>query len=75
MIVFTQFTDPNLYYRQKYWLNNRKKIKERVRRKKIAQKLRRTTKEDCSFFYFLIIILNLAICKLYLDVAEEELIH
>lgn len=74
MIVFTQFTDPNLYYRQSYWLNNRKKIKKRVHRKKIAQKLRRATKEDCSL-YFLIIILNLAIYKLYLDVAKEVLIY
>ncbi len=75
MVVFTQFTDPHLYYRQSYWLNNRRKIKKRIRRKKIAQKLRKSTNEDCSHIFILIIILNFAIYKLYFDVAEEVLIY
>jgi len=68
---------PHLYYRESYWSKNRKYIKKRARRKKIAQKL----KEDCSHLYILImillIILNLVIYnyKLYFDVAEEVLIY
>src|SRR6266498_714018 len=66
--------DPHLYYRQSYWLHNRRNIKK-IRRKKIAQKLRKSTDEDCSHIFILIIILNFAIYKLYFDVAEEVLIY
>lgn len=75
MVVFTQFTDPHLYYRQYYWLNKRGKIRKRTRRKKIAQKLRKSTNEECSHIYILIIILNFAIYSLYFDVVEEVLIY
>ncbi|RIA85366.1 hypothetical protein C1645_830886 [Glomus cerebriforme] len=61
--------------RQSYWIKNRKKIKKRFQRKKIAQKLRRTTKDDLYIFIILIINLNLVIYKLYFDVAEEVLIY
>jgi hypothetical protein len=72
MVVYTQFTDPPLCFRQIYWLKNRKKIKKKFQRKKIAQNLRR----DCSHFCILIIILmNLTIYKLYFDVTEEVLIY
>ena len=69
------FRWPHLYYRQSYWLNHRKKIKKKVRSKKIAQKLQRMTNKDYLNLYILIIILNLAIYKLYFDVAEEVLIY
>jgi len=68
MVVFTQFTDPHLYYRHIYWLKNRKKIKKRGQRKKTAQKL----KEDCTILIIiLLIILNVAV---YNDVEEKVLL-
>lgn len=68
MVVFTQFTDSHLYYRQYYWLKHRKRIKKKF----LAQRLRRTTKKDYSHSYILIIILNLAIYKLYFDITDNE---
>jgi len=79
MDVFTQFTDPHLYYRQSNWLKNREKIKKKIRRKKIAQKLKED-KEDTHLYILiiiLIIILNLVIYndKHYFDEAEKVFIY
>lgn len=75
MIVFTQYTDHYLHYRQAFWLNITKKFKRRIRRKKITQTMQSTTKKDYSLLYILIIILNLAIYMIHLDVMEEILIY